>query len=128
MDTKKITVAVLNAIVKFILAICVVFVIYKCAVGAYSFGYRIFADEPFAQEPGRDVTMTVTEGMSTREIGKALETKGLVEDGTIFYFQNIFSSMKDELAPGVYTLNTSMSAHDMMEIMTQKSEETDEDE
>lgn len=127
MDTKKVTVAVFHMIMKFIVVIIVILLVYKCSVGAYNVGYKVFADDPIAQEPGRDIMVTVTEGMSTKEIGKTLEAKGLVEDANIFHLQNILSSMKDELLPGMYTLNTSMSANEMMEIMSQELEEEEDE-
>lgn len=127
MDTKKVTMAILGTIAKIVVVALVLLFIYKGAVKAYDFGYRIFADQPVAQAPGRDVQVSVTQGMDAKEIGKLLESKGLVEDATIFYFQNLLSSMRDELMPGMYTLNTSMSAEQMMEIMCQQEEETGEE-
>ena len=120
MNTKKVTVAILGTIAKIAVTVVVLIFIYRGAVWAYHYGYTIFEDAPAAQAPGRDVTITITENMSVKEIGKLLESKGLVKDGTIFYLQNLLSSHKDKLKPGTYELNSSMSAAEMMELMDQK--------
>lgn len=126
MNTKKVTMAVLGTIVKVVIIALFLMFIYKAAVGAYHYGYRIFADEPFAQEPGRDVTVSITAGKDAKEIGRILESQGLVEDATVFYLQNLLSSHKGDLQPGTYTLNTSMSAEEMMVIMSGEEDTGDE--
>lgn len=126
MDTKKVTVAIFGTIVKIAVTIVVLIFIYRGAVWAYHYGYTIFEDAPAAQAPGRDVTITITENMSVKEIGKLLESKGLVKDGTIFYLQNLLSSHKDQLKPGTYELNSSMRAAEMMELMDQKDTDSEE--
>lgn len=118
MNTKKVTMAILGTIAKVVVIAAFLFFVYKAAVGAYNYGYRIFADKPYAQAPGRDVTVSITAGKDAKEIGKILEANGLVEDATVFYLQNLLSSHKGDLQPGTYTLNTSMSAEEMMVIMS----------
>ena len=127
MNTKNVVLAILSTVAKVALTVLVVVFIYKAAVKAYSFGYSIFDDEPMSAEPGREVTVSITEGKSVKEIGEILASKGLVEDGTVFYLQNLLSSYKDELQPGMYTLNTSMTPTEIMEAMS-ATEETDEEE
>ena len=127
MNTKNVVLAVFSTIVKVVLVVLVLMFIYKAAVKAYDFGYAIFEDKPVAETPGRDVTISITEGKTTKEIGEILESKGLVSDATTFYLQNLLSSYKDELQPGMYTLNTSMTPTEMMEIMSAKDELEEEE-
>lgn len=127
MNTKNVVLAILSTVAKVALTVLVVVFVYKAAVKAYSFGYSIFDDEPMSAEPGREVTVSITEGKSVKEIGEILASKGLVEDGTVFYLQNLLSSYKDELQPGMYTLNTSMTPTEIMAAMS-ATEETDEEE
>ena len=126
MNTKNVVVAILGTIVKVALTVFVVMFVYKAAVKAYDFGYSIFEDKPMSVAPGREVTVSITSGKSVKEIGEILESKGLVEDATVFYFQNLLSSHKDELQPGMYTLNTSMTPTEIMEIMSMDEEITEE--
>ena len=126
MNSRKVVQAIFATIVK-VAAVAVILVfVYKGAVKAYDFGYRIFEDKPVAEEPGRDVTVSITMGTGSKEIGKILESKGLVKDATIFYLQNLLSPYWDKLASGEYTLNTSMTAAQMMEIMAEKEPEEEE--
>ncbi len=125
MNTKSLVMAVAGTIVKCVLIIFVVMFIYKVAGKAYNFGYAIFDDKPMSQGTGREVTISVTEGKDAREIGEILESKGLVEDATIFWLQNMLSSYKDELKPGMYTLSTSMTPTEIMEIMSAEEAATD---
>lgn len=127
MDTKKIVLAILSTIAKVaVLAVALIF-IYKAAVKAYDFGYAIFEDKAVSEAPGREVNVSIAEGKSVKEIGEILESKGLIKDATIFYFQNLLSSHRDKLMPGMYTLNTSMAPSEMMEIMSTVEETGTED-
>lgn len=127
MNTKNVVMAVAGTIVKCVLIIFVVMFIYKTASKAYNFGYAIFEDKPMTQGTGREVTISVTEGKDAKAIGEILESKGLVEDATIFWLQNMLSSYKDELKPGMYTLSTSMTPTEMMEIMSAEEEVVEEE-
>lgn len=125
MNTKNVILTMFGTIVKVVAAVLIVVVIYKVGGKAYDFGYAIFEDKPMSQGTGREVTVSVTEGKSTKEIGEILESKGLVEDATIFWLQNILSSYKDELQPGMYTLNTSMTPTEIMAIMAENAKATE---
>lgn len=95
---------------------------------AYDFGYRIFTEPAVEAAPGQDVPVQITKDMSGRELGAMLEEKGLVRDANLFYLQFTLSadSLKD-LQPGVYTLNTSMTAKDML-VLISEVPETEESE
>ena len=128
MNTKNVVLAILSTIVKVAVIILVLMFIYKAAIKAYDFGYAVFDDKPMSEAPGREVTVSITTGKSVKEIGEILESKGLVKNATIFYVQNLLSSYKDELQPGMYTLNTSMAPREMMNVMAGSEEETEEEE
>ena len=85
---------------------------------AYDYGYRIFQEPPVAEAPGYDIEVQITMGKGAKEIGELLEQKGLIRDANLFYIQNLLSHYKGELNPGVYTLNTSMTMQEMMEVMS----------
>ena len=56
--------------------------------------------------------------MSGSDIGSMLEDKGLIRDGKLFAVQLKLSAYSKKIKPGVYTLNTSMTAKEMMEVMS----------
>ncbi|MDE7062435.1 MAG: endolytic transglycosylase MltG, partial [Lachnospiraceae bacterium] len=80
-------------------------------------GYRVYMEDPVSQEPGRDVVVQVDKNMSSSALGSMLEDKGLVRDGTLFMIQLKLSAYSDKIMPGIYTLNTSMTPREMIEIM-----------
>lgn len=118
MKARQISVAILGMLLKMLVAIVVIVVVYKGAVIAYDYGYRIFQEPPMMESPGIDIQVDITMGKSAREIGKVLEENGLIRDANLFYIQNMLSHYKDELKAGSYVLNTSMTMEEMMEIMS----------
>lgn len=88
----------------------------------YEFGYRVFTEEPVEAAPGRDIVVQVSEDMSDMSIGNMLEEKGLIDSGKLFFIQLKLSVYADKLNPGTYTLNTSMTAKEMMVVMSAVAE------
>lgn len=118
MAAKQMIMAFLGTILKVALYALVIVFIYRAALVAYDYGYRIFQEKPMTAEPGRDVTVEITMGKSVLQIGELLEQNGLIRDARLFYIQNLLSRYKDKLRPGVYTLNTSMTMEEMMEVLS----------
>lgn len=99
----------------------------KLSSKGYDFGYRVFTEPAIEEVPGRDILVEVKEGTSNRELGIILEQKGLVRDADLFYLQIMLSAYSKRILPGVYTLNTSMTAKEMMVVMsTEEVEEATE--
>ncbi len=128
MNTRQMVTAVIGTVLKVVFAIVVIVLVYKAAVVAYDYGYRVFQEPPVSESPGMDVVVEITVGKSPLQIGQILETKGLIKDAKLFYIQNLLSRYKDKLQPGVYTLNTSMTMEEMMGVMAVEKEETGETE
>ena len=74
---------------------------------------------------GSEILVQVEKGISAEELGQLLEDKGLVRDHNLFYLQLKLSAYSGHIKPGIYTLNTSMTAKDMMVIMS--SDKSDEE-
>jgi len=110
-----------------ILAICIL-VVYRAGKTAYDFGYRIFTEEPMSPSPGRDVSITIVQGDSLMETCEMLEEKGLVRSAKLTWIQKKVSVYDNDVQPGFYTLNTSMTAEQMFEIIAGKSEDSDDEE
>ena len=112
MSAKKVVLALLNMTFRLAVTVCVLYFIYKTAIGAYNFGYRVFADIPAALSPGRDIEVTITESMDSKKIAEDFEEAGLVLDWKLFWTQIQFSEYKNSIKPGVYVLNNSMKAEE----------------
>ena len=118
--------------VRFSFSILVTLLVVACLIklgaSCYEFGYRVFTEKPMEEAPGTDKVVEVTADMSEIEIRKLLEKNGLVRDEKLFYAQLKLSAYSGKLRPGTYTLNTSMTAKEMMVVMTTVLEEDTETE
>ena len=108
------------------LLILVVVGIFKVGEYAYSYCYSVVSDTAAEEEPGRDVSVSVTSDMSAGKVAKLLERKGLVKSADVFKIQMKVTGYEDKIQPGKYVLNTSMRPREMLKILA--GEETEEDE
>ena len=109
-----------------VLVVLIVFIgAFKASTFCYDFGYRIFTEAPVEAEPGNDVVVQIEEGASAFDIGKELEEKGLIRDSVLYVAQYYLSAYVNDLLPGTYTLNTSMTAKEMMVVMSTPVEDTE---
>lgn len=126
MDLNKFLFRFISVAFKIMIVLFVIAATVKLGGIGYDFGYRVFTESAIDKEPGKDVLVQVREDTSARELGKTLEEKGLVRDGNLFFLQLKLSAYSKRILPGVYTLNTSMTAKDMMVVMsTEESESTE---
>lgn len=108
--------------------ILVIVGIYKLGEYAYTYGYSIVTNTAAEPVPGRDMRVTLTSDMTTKEIAQLLERKGLVRDADIFRVRLKLNKYEDQLEPGEYILNTSMPPKELMEVLAGEAEEEDEEE
>ena len=128
-DIKAIALGFIGFVIRGVILVLLILSIYRAGQKAYDFGFRIFTEEPMSPEPGRDVSVTIAQGDSVMDVGEMFEEKGLIRDAKLFFVQKKCSVYDDDIKPGFYTLNTSMTAEDMFEIIAGvKGEEDEEDE
>ncbi len=129
MGKSKIALNVVGSIISFSIMVLIVIVVLKTGKIAYDMGYRIFTEPAMAKPPGQDMMVKIEEGMSSQEVGNLLEEKKLVDSGALFMIQLLVMDYDDKLKPGTYTLNTSQTAKEMMQVMAEEEvEETEETE
>lgn len=124
MGRGKIVLSVVSSILSISIMILVVLAVLRTGKAAYDFGYRIFTEPAMEEAPGQDITVRVKEGVSAMELGSLLEEKKLVHSGVLFMLQLTVLDYDDKLKAGTYTLNTSQTAKEMMQVMAE--EETEE--
>lgn len=127
MKIKQLTFSFIGTVIRIVIIAVAALLIYKAGQKAYDFGYRVFAEEAMSPAPGRDVEVSITQGKSAYDVGKMLEEKGLIRDAQLFMLQEKLSGYKDKMQPGIYTLNTSMTAEDMLKVMAADAPEETED-
>lgn len=127
-NTKKKNKAVFRFVeISFSLLILLVVVIgvLKGSSYCYEFGYRIFTEEAVEKDSGNNVEVLISEGDTAFDIGKILEERGLIRDSNLYVAQYYLSAYVDKILPGTYTLNTSMTAKEMMDVMSTPVEDAE---
>ena len=124
---RSIILGILNFIVRACILVVVIWGVRKVCLAAYDYGYRIYSEPPMAEGAGVDVVVTIPMGSSVAETGELLKGYGLIRDDKLFILQERLSDYHDKLEPGTYTLNTSMTAEEMMEVMAPTANEEPEE-
>lgn len=120
--------AIFSIILKVVVVVGSILVIYRGATTAYDYGYRLFTEPPVSEGTGREVTVSITSGKKAKEVGELLESKGLIRDAKLFYMQELFSDYHGKIKPGIYTLNSSMTAEEILEVICQPEAEEESEE
>ena len=123
MKSKTTALHLMGFILNILMMVLVVFVVIQLASVAYNLGYRVFTEPAMDESLGRDVMVEVDQNMSDWDLGIELEEKGLVENHLLFTIQLKLSSYKKDIKPGLYTLNTSMTAKELMQVMAKEENE-----
>lgn len=114
---KDFTIALAGTVVRVALVILAIICIRNFAGKAYEFGYRIFAEEPMSAPPGRDINVVINESDSQDDIFLMLEDKGIIKDHLLFKVQKKLSAYKEDIEPGSYDLNTSLTTDEILKIL-----------
>ena len=75
------------------------------------------------QAPGTDVEVTVAAGDDVASVAAQLEEKGLIRDVNLFRIQNLITANPEGFREGTYTLNTSMTPEEMINILSGNAQE-----
>jgi len=128
MKKRSIGVSVIFAVLK--IAVCILVILAMISYGkkAYQFGYQIFAMETVTKPPGKNVAVTVGDGITPKDLSKMLEEKGLIKDKKVFEVQITLLGYKNKIKAGSYVLNTSETAEEMLVILAQEQETESETE
>lgn len=124
-EINKVTGAIIRISCKMIFYALVFFILYEGITAGYRFGYEIFNSTAVATAPGVDKEVTIPEGASASDVGKMLEDKGLIKNRLIFVIQQ--KIFEYDLTPGNYTLNTSMTSRDMLQLLDEAQEDLGDD-
>lgn len=110
-----------------LILLLVVYGTMRAGMIAYDFGYRIFTEPAMESGFGTNITVTVDDTMEASDIAEYLEEKGLIRDAELFFIQYQLSAYKGKFTSGTYTLNTSMTAKEMMVAMAENGKSDSDD-
>lgn len=127
MSIKSLIFTVIETIVKVVIIAVAVMVIIKGVGTAFDFGYRVFADEPMSVGEGRTITVGIPDNASVKDVATMLENKGLIRDADLFVIQERLSQYHDQIQSGIFDLSTSMTASDILAVISSESQYSDDE-
>lgn len=116
-----------QVIIKVIALVFIVMYIFRMSAAAYDYGYRVFAEPPVSTGEGRTISIYI-EKTAAKDVGEMLQEKGLIRDANLFRIQEMLSEHRGNIQPGIYDLNTSMTAQEILTVIAPEAEEESEDE
>lgn len=127
MSASKVVKKIVSISVSILIMILIVAGLYQGGRMAYDFGYRVFTEPAISTpEESVDKVVQISSKMEAKELGDLLEQEGLIRNAGLFSIQLKLSSYSAKIKDGTYTLSTSMTAHEMMRVMS--AEEIDDTE
>lgn len=120
-EINKITGTIIGISGKLILYAILVLLLFEGVSKGYAFGYDIFYATAMEAEPGRDKSVTIPKNFSAGETARLLEKSGLIRNQMAFQVQKQFYDY--EIVPGTYTLNTSMTSKEILQILDEVNTE-----
>ena len=123
-DINRVTGTVIGISGKLILYALVILLLAEGITRGYAFGHSLFYESSVEQAPGRDIVVTVPDGQSDSDTIHELKKDGLIDNELAMRVQMKFYDY--EIHPGTYTLNTSMSANKMLQILNEKADKEEE--
>ena len=125
-EINKITMAIIRISVKLMLLALLILLLYEAVIRGYAFGHAVFYAEAVEAAPGHDITVVVKDGEDVSQAADELEKKGLIKNIYAFLFQSRFYDY-DKIYPGTYTLNTSMTSKEILQKLSEKPEDAEDD-
>ena len=128
MSIKNVIGATAQIIIKVVVFAYLIMYIFRTAIAAYDYGYRVFTEPPLSYGDGRIISVYIEEDSSALDVGEMLQEKGLIRDGRLFMIQELLSENHGKIQPGVYDLNTNMTSQEMLAVIAQEPESDEETE
>ena len=116
----KLSKAALKVSVRLVIYTLLVVAVWFGVKEAYRFGHDIFYDQAVDAEPGRDVVVTITEGMEAKDVAKVLYNKGLINNKLAYSLQAKFFNYS--VKAGTYTLNSSHTIRQLLQAINSGEE------
>lgn len=123
-EINKITTTIISISVKLMVYALIVLLLYEAVARGYAFGHEIFYAEAVDDAPGRDMIVRFDREESVSEAAEYLARQGLIKSEFAFIFQSKFYDY-ETIYPGTYTLNTSMTSKEILQLLNVKPEEED---
>jgi cell division protein YceG involved in septum cleavage len=118
MNLRKTSEKTLGLTIKISVYLILVIVLYTLGLKGFRFGEAVFSEKGVTEQPGTDVKISIDAGDSVMDVaGKAVDA-GLAKDKLVFYVQSLV--YEAEFLPYTYTINNSLPAEEIIEIMSEE--------
>ena len=121
----QITTGIIMIAVRVVIIAVIIVITAKGIRIAYDFGHSIFYEEAVEEAPGHDVTVTIPEDASAKDVGTLLLNKGLIKNKYSIIVQTKFFDY--EIVPGTYIFYTSQSSRAMLKMINEAKPEEGEE-
>ena len=123
-EINKITTTIISISVKLMVYALIILLLYEAVARGYAFGHEIFFAEAVDEAPGQDMVVRIDSKESVSDAAQFLAHKGLIKSEFAFIFQSMFYDY-ETIYPGTYTLNTSMTSKEILQLLNEKPETED---
>lgn len=120
-EINKVTGTIIGVSGKLILYAVIILLLFEGMSKGYQFGHEIFYPTAMSEAPGPPRVVTIKKGETAAEAAHALAQLGLLGNELAFRVQMRFYEY--EIYPGTYTLNTSMTAKEILQVLNEKPAE-----
>lgn len=107
---------------KIVLTISIIILVYIAFQSAYDYFYGAVVQTPSDQKAIKEVTVTIPQGASTKEIAGILEEKQLISNALLFRIQSKLDQSDGAYQYGTFTLNTGMDEDEIRRILQTQGE------
>ena len=119
-EINRITGTIIGISVRLIIGALLLLLLYEGMTRGYEFGHEIFCSTAVAVAPGTDKGVRIEEGTSAFRAAEQLRDLGLIKNEYAFVIQSKFYDY--EITPGTYTLNTSMTAKEILQVLDENKD------
>lgn len=123
-EINRITGAVIGISARLIVLTLVVLLLYQGVTNGYAFGHELFYASSVTEKPGTDKDVMVEENASVPQVAKQLKNSGMITNEYSFIIQAKFFDYT--VNPGDYTINTSMTSREILQMMNENTGEKEE--
>ena len=123
-EINKVTGTIISVSGKLIFYAVIILLLFEGISKGYQFGHEIFYPTAMEEAPGTSRVVTIKTGGTAAESAHTLAQLGLIDNELAFQVQMKFYEY--EIYPGTYTLNTSMTAKDILQMLNEKPVEEEE--
>lgn len=114
--TLRITSFVLRLLMNIIFYIVVVILIINVSKAAFDFTYQLYGPVTVDPAPGKEIMLQIKQGESSMDVASKLELNRAIENKYAFYLKTKLQN--EVIMPGTYSINSSMTYEEILEIIT----------